>query len=109
MPIGGIAFLSREPDPVGVKLLRPGLVGRSCQTFILGIPVGQRRLSVDDALGQILAADSEGNVVTNARLSWHGVATGLFDHVCLEIQGDLSRTISTITIPHASGHEHGAP
>lgn len=108
-PIGSIAFLSREPEPVGVKLLRPGLVGRSCEAFLVGIRIGAGQLSVEDAVAQILASDPEGNAVTNARLSWHGVTTGLYNWVCLEVKGDLSRTVSTITFPPSSGHEHGMP
>ena len=102
-PIGEIGFLSREPEPVGIKLLQRGVLARSCQTFVLGIAIGAR-LSVEDALAHLLVSDPEGNAVTSAHLSWHRTGIGLYHRDCLEVQGDLARTISTVTLPHAA-HE----
>lgn len=107
VPLGSLGFVSRDSEPVGTKLLRPGTVARSCQTSILGVPIGPR-LSMENALAQILAVDAEGNAITNVRMTWHGVHTVLYDRDCLEVRGDLVRTISTVTLPHHAGHEHEA-
>ena len=69
--------------------------------------VGQR-LSIGDAIERVLASDPEGNAVMNARLSWHRMRTVIYDRDCLEVRGDLVRTIATITIPHHGPHEHEA-
>ena len=106
-PIGEVGFLTRESEPVGTKLLHPGVVTRSCEVSILGVRIGPR-LSMDDAIEHVLTSDPEGNAVMNARLSWHRMRMIVYDRDCLEVRGDLVRTIATITIPHPGRHEHEA-
>jgi hypothetical protein len=60
--------------------------------------------SLDEALRRILAVDAEGNVVVNAEVRWRRFVTGLYDRRCVEVRGDLARTVSTIHAPGAAGH-----
>lgn len=105
VPLGELGFVSRDSEPVGTKLLHPGTVARSCQTSILGVPIGPR-MSMENALAQILAVDPEGNAITDMHLTWHGVHAALYNRDCLEVRGNLVRTISTVTLPHHAGHDH---
>ena len=102
--VGEIGFLTRAPAPVGTKLLGLDVAARSCQSFVLGIPIGPN-LSLDDPVARILASDSEGNAITNLHVSWRRLRTGLYDRDCLEVRGDLVRTISTVTLPHHADHQ----
>ena len=102
--VGEVGLLMRAPDAVGTKLLRPEAAARSCQSFVLGLPMGPD-ISLDDAVERILALDSEGNAIANVHLSWSRLRAGLYDRDCLEVRGDLVRTISTVTLPHHADHQ----
>ena len=55
------------------------------------------------------ALDPEGNVVANADVRWRRLVTGVYNRRCVEVRGDLARTVSTIRLPGPPGHEgHGA-
>src|SRR5216110_300873 len=57
-------------DVVPMKLLRPGVVGRSCRASVLGVPFRAGPPTVAEALAEMLAKDPEGNVVTHAEMTW---------------------------------------
>ena len=101
---GPVGLLGAAPDTVGVKLLRPGVTGRSCRSAVFGLPLGDGHAALGEALAQILALDQEGNVVTNADVSWDAIVTGVYNRRCVELRGDLGRTISTITLPAPPAH-----
>ncbi len=56
------------------------------------------------ALAGIMALDREGDVVANARVSWRRIVTGVYNRRCVEIRGDLARTVSTVRLPMPAGH-----
>jgi hypothetical protein len=97
--IGSAPLLAREVDLVATKLLRPGVIGRSCGATILGIPVGGSEGTLNEALARVLAQDIEGNVVTEAVILEERITTGLVNWRCLIMRGDLGRSITTITVP----------
>jgi hypothetical protein len=102
---GPVDLIARESEATAVKLLRPGAVARVCRSSFLGVPLGTERVDMRDAVGRILALDGEGNVVTNAEVRVQRVMTGVYNRQCIEVRGDLARTIRTITVP--SLHEPG--
>jgi hypothetical protein len=104
---GGIAFLGRDPEAVGVKMLVPHAVGRSCRASVFGVPLAPGEPSVGEAVDQILARDAEGDVVTSAVVQWHAVATGIYNRRCVEVRGDLGRLIPTLTLPLPHPHQGG--
>jgi len=107
---GRLGVVSPDPDAIGVKLLRPGVEGRSCRASVLGVPLGRGAPELHEALAHILALDAEGNVVTHAQVTWRHFVTGLYNRRCLEVRGDLGRTVSTLTLPTPMSHpEHGSP
>ena len=104
--LGTIGVAVPDPEAMGLKMLRPAAIGRSCRATLLGLPLADGEPRLQDALGEILALDAEGNVVVNAEIRWRRVVTGLYNRRCIEVQGDLARSLSTITLPMPSGHHH---
>ena len=92
------------PDADGLKLLRPGVSGRSCRTSIAGLPLGAGEPDLREAVAQVLALDAEANAVANAEVRWRRLVTGVYNRRCVEVRGDLARTVSPLTIPMPSGH-----
>ncbi len=105
---GRVGLLGVDPGMIGVKLLRPEVEGRSCRANVLGIPLGAGSPSIEEALGQVLALDPEGNVVTHAEIRWRRLVTGVYNRGCIEVRGDLCRGTSAIIIPMPP-HEHHGP
>jgi len=52
----------------------------------------------------VLALDAEANAVANAEVRWRRLVTASTTAGCVEVRGDLARTVSTLTIPMPSGH-----
>jgi len=105
--LGPAALLGTDADVVGVKLLRPGLQGRSCRVSVLGVSSRDGAPVLAEALAQILAADPEGNVVTGAEVTWSELVTGIYNRRCVEVRGDLARVVSTLRLPPPAGHAPG--
>jgi hypothetical protein len=104
--LGTIGVAVPDAEPMGLKMLRPAATGRSCRASVLGLPLADGEPRLQDALGEILALDAEGNVVVNAEVRWRRVVTGIYNRRCVEVQGDLARTLSTVTLPMPPGHHH---
>src|SRR5262249_28323149 len=105
--LGPVTLLRTDADVVGLKLLRPGLQGRSCRGSVLGVSSRAGAPALGEALAQILAADPEGNVVTGAEVTWSELVTGIYNRRCVEVRGDLARAVSTLKLPMAAGHAPG--
>ena len=104
--LGTAGVLLPDADAVGVKLLHPGAVGRSCRASIVGIPLDEGDPSLEEATARVLALDAEGNALTNADVRWERVVTGLYNRRCVEVRGNLVRTISSLTIPMVGHGPH---
>jgi hypothetical protein len=102
--LGPVGVLGVSSDALGIKLLRPGVAGRSCRSSVLGLPLRAGHPEMQEALGEILALDREGNVVIDAEVSEERFATGIYNRHCLRVRGDLGRTIPTVTLPAPPGH-----
>jgi hypothetical protein len=105
--LGSIGVLARDDDALSVKMLVPGAVGRSCRSSVVGLPLSAGDPTVDEALGQILARDAEGNVVTEAEVVSERLVTGVYNRRCVSVRGNLARMITTVTLPmpdHAGHH-----
>ena len=107
--LGSIGVITPDADEVGLKLLRPNAVGRSCRSSVIGIPLQAAEPTLREAIAGILALDAEGNVVANAEVRWRHLVTGLYNRRCIEVRGDLARTVSTIRLPMPAGHEGHSP
>jgi hypothetical protein len=106
--LGTVGLVRPNAEDVGLKLLRPGVTGRSCRSSILGVPLEAGDPDLREALGAVLVLDPEGDVVADARVTWRRLVTGVYNRRCVEVRGDLARSITTIQIP-MPGHEgHGA-
>jgi hypothetical protein len=103
--LGTIGVITPDADDVGLKMIRPNASGCSCRASVIGIPLQQGDPDVREALAQVLALDGEGNVVANAELRSHRILTGVYNRRCIEVRGDLARTISTVRLPAPPGHE----
>jgi len=102
--LGTVGVIRREPEDVGVKLLRPGVTGRSCRASVMGLPLSGSEPGLQEALRRIVELDAEGDVVLNAEVRWERVVSGLYNRRCIEVRGDLARTIRTITLPMPPEH-----
>jgi hypothetical protein len=102
--LGRVGALVPDAGGVGLKLLRPGVSGRSCRASVAGLPLGAGEPDLREAVAQALALDAEANLVANAEVRWRQFVTGVYNRRCVEVRGDLARTVSTLTIPMASGH-----
>lgn len=102
--LGNVGVVQPDADGIGLKMLRPDVSGRSCRSSIVGVPLAAGEPDLREAIAGILALDREGNVVANARVRWHSVVTGLYNRRCVEVEGDLARTVSTITLPAPPSH-----
>ena len=107
--LGTLGVVTPDATDVGLKLLTPGATGRSCRSSVLGVPLRAGEPDLREALAEILARDPEGDVVANADVRWRRLVTGIYNRRCVEVRGDLARTVSTIRLPAPPGHEgHGA-
>ena len=97
--LGRMGILVPDGEAVGLKLLRPGVSGRSCRASIVGVALGGGDPDLQEAVARVLALDPEGNALTNAHVRWEQIVTGVYNRRCLEVHGDLARTISTVAIP----------
>jgi hypothetical protein len=104
--LGALGVMRPEREPIDVKLLRPGVTGRSCSTSIVGVRVSGNEPTVREALDQIMALDSEGNVVVDADVTLERFVTGLYNRRCIAVRGDLARMIPTLTLQAPEGHHH---
>jgi hypothetical protein len=110
VPLGPVGALVPESETVGVKLLRPDVVGRSCGWTALGMRLAGEAPTLRAAMAQILALDAEGDVVTEAKVERERFVTVLYNRECLVVRGNLARVVSTLTIPAPPGHQgHHAP
>ena len=107
--LGTVGAVVPDGETLGVKLLRPGLTGRSCRRALFGVALDDGQPSVGEALQHILAVDAEGNAVVNAEIRWRHLVTGIYNRRCVEVHADLARTVSTITLPSPPGHHRGHP
>ena len=106
--LGTLGVVNPDAADVGLKLLTPGALGSSCRASVLGMPLRAGEPDLREALAEILARDTEGNVVANAEVRWRRLVTGVYNRRCVEVRGDLARTVSTVTLPAPPGHEgHG--
>jgi hypothetical protein len=101
---GPVGILGSSADVVGTKLLRPGVIGRSCRSRVFGIPLDGDSPALREAMSQILALDEEGDVVINADVRSWSLLTGIYERRCLEIRGDLARAITTMAVPGPASH-----
>ena len=97
--LGTVPFAGVDADVVGVKLLRPGIETRVCRTSLLSLTIGPETPPLDAAIGQLLALDSEANVIVHAEVRERQFLTGVYNRRCFVVRGDLGRTVSTIVIP----------
>lgn len=104
---GHLGLVTFAEELVALKVLRPNATGRSCATWILGIPVGSENGTIEEAARQILALDPEGTVVHDLAVTRRTVNAGVFTRRCVEIRGDLAREIRSIVLP-TSGDGHHA-
>jgi hypothetical protein len=104
--LGALGVMRAEREPIDVKLLRPGVTGRSCSTSVVGVRVSGSTPTLREALDQILALDPEGDVVVDADVTLGRFVTGLYNRRCITVRGDLARMIPTLTLPAPAGH-HG--
>ena len=104
--LGTVGLIRADVESVGLKLLRPAVTDRSCRASILGIPLEPGDPDVGEAVGRILARDTEGTVVANARIRWRRIVTGIYNRRCVEVRGDLAREVSLVLLPAPPGHEH---
>jgi len=91
--------LAPQAEGTGLKLLRPAVSGRSCRASLAGLPLAAGEPDLREALAQVLALDAEANVVANAEVRWRRLVTGVYNRRCVEVRGDLARTVPTVTIP----------
>jgi hypothetical protein len=104
--LGTIGVAVPDAGAMGLKMLRPAATGRACRSTLLGLPLADGEPRLQDALAEILALDAEGNVVVNAEVRWRRLVTGVYNRRCVEVRGDLARSLSTITLPAPPGHHH---
>ncbi len=107
--LGSAGLIAPQSDVVGLKVLRPGAVGRSCRASVLGVPLRAGAPDLREALGEILALDPEGDVVTHVEVGWAHLVTGVYNRRCVEVRGDLARVIPVIKLPAPEGHEGHGP
>lgn len=103
MPVARFGVVTTDPDVIGIKLLRPNVRARSCRATVFAIPLARGEPSVDEAMRELEALDSETNAITNAEVAWDRIVTGVYNRTCVEIHGDLGRVISTVIVP-VPGH-----
>jgi hypothetical protein len=103
--LGTVGVVTPSADEVGLKLLRPHVAGRSCRSSVLGLPLQPGDPELHEAFATILALDPEGNVIANAEVRWRRLVTGVYNQRCVEVRGDLARTVSTLVVPMPS-HAH---
>lgn len=102
---GRLGVMSFDPELVATKLLRPRTVGRSCATWLLGIPIGAGSGTLEEAGRNILALDPEGTLVRDLEITRTTMTALVVTRRCVEIRGDLAREIRTLVVPVPGGHE----
>ena len=102
--LGSVGVLGPTADPIGIKILRPGAVGRACRTSWLGVFGERGEPTIADAASSIYALDAEGDILADATFRRSVLVTGLYNRRCLEVEATLGRLIPTVTIPMPPGH-----
>jgi hypothetical protein len=102
--LGSVALLGRSADPVGVKMLRPGVSGRACRTSWFGVLGEAGEPTIADAARSIYALDAEGDVLTEATVRRTAIVTGVYNRRCLEVEANLARVVPTVVVPMPAGH-----
>jgi hypothetical protein len=102
--LGTLGVVHPDADDVGLKLLRPDVSATSCRSSVLGVPLRAGEPDMREALATILALDREGDVVANAHISWRRLVTGVYNRRCVEVRGDLARTVTTVRLPIPASH-----
>jgi hypothetical protein len=103
--LGTVALVTPNAEDVGLKLLRPAIIERSCRSSVLGVPLRSGTPDIREALGAMLAIDREANVVANVEIGSERLVTGVYNRRCVTVRGDLARTVATIRLPSPPGHE----
>jgi len=102
--LGTLGVVHPDADDVGLKLLRPDVSASSCRSSVLGVPLRAGEPDVREALATILALDREGDVVANTHIAWRRLVTGVYNRRCVELRGDLARTVTTVRLPMPASH-----
>ncbi|MFN8544926.1 MAG: hypothetical protein U0807_12100 [Candidatus Binatia bacterium] len=102
---GRLGIVSFPPEVVATKLLRPSAVGRSCATWVLGIPVGAALGTLEEAARHILVLHAEGTLVSNLAITRRTFDAGVVTRRCVEVRGDLAREIPRLVVPVPGGHD----
>jgi len=56
-------------------------------------------------MAALLARDGEANVLTNVELRRRVLVTGVYNRRCVEVRGDLGRTVTILSLPVLGGPE----
>jgi hypothetical protein len=102
--LGPVGVVGPGTGAVAVKVLRPGVEGRSCQRSILGVALDAASPTLAASLAQLLALDREGDIVTNGEIVSEELVTGLYNRRCVVVRGDLGRMIPQVRMPGQTGH-----
>jgi len=103
--VGRVGVVAPDEKVLGVKLLRPRVMRRACASSLLGFPLGRGRADLDEAMAALLARDGEANVLTNVELRRRVLVTGVYNRRCVEVRGDLGRTVTILSLPVLGGPE----
>jgi hypothetical protein len=104
-----LGTLGPGAENLAVMRLRPDVEATSCRRWIFGIPLdgGQAGDPVAPMVTQLLSADSEATVLSEADVRWEHFSAGVYERQCVTVRGALARPIRTITIPTGAHEHHG--
>ena len=102
--LGVLGVVGPTADGVAVKMLRPGVETRVCQSSVLGLATGRNRPTIDASVAKLLALDPEADVVMNAEVVWETFVSGLFNRRCIVVRGDVARQVPVLRIPGDASH-----
>ena len=99
-------------EDLAVMHLRPDVEASSCRRWILGIPLDGTQVDdpVAPLVAQLLSADPDATVLSEAMVHWEHLSAGIYERQCVTVHGVLGRPMRTITIPAGAdvhgGHPH---
>ena len=106
---GRLPAIAKTSPEDGFKMLQPHAVVRRCRGSVaagFGRPDPEL---LGDTVRDALARDEEANGIRNVTVQWTWRSFGLYGWHCIEIEGDLVRSTSTVLVPMVGEHGGHAP
>lgn len=83
-------------------VLTTGATGEDCGASVLFVSL--RRPSLAQALARALASVPEATLLTDVRVEYTTLTTGVYNRTCVRVRGSAGKLVSTLVVPGSDHH-----